>query len=227
MRLATFDYPPYMLSGAAAAAGPGPVVDTVREAFRRAGIAAEITVYPFQRALRLVELGQADGIFTLKVTPQRAAHFIFSKEPLLYQEYVLYAASNSSLSFNGDLAKLGPVLIGVVESNSYGSRFDAYAKTLPAAYKDISNSHEANFRKLIAGRVQLIVCSRAAGDSIVRRMGASANVKVIGPPIESVSSHIMFNPASVAPATVAAFDRQLHAMRQDGTVQRIFARYLD
>jgi polar amino acid transport system substrate-binding protein len=224
VQLASYDYPPYMLGGVLPDS-PGPVVQVVREAFRRAGIPVEITFYPFQRAKRLVEIGEAGGIFTLKVTPERERQFMFSHEPLLQQEYVFYAPADSPLVFSGDLHKLPNVVMGLVTATSYVNRFDEFSKTLPAAQKDYSNSHEANFRKLIAGRIPLIICSRQVGDAILRRLEATHKIKVIGPPVETANSYLMFNPSVVAPATIVEFDNQLHAMRKDGAFQRIFDNY--
>lgn len=230
LQLATYDYPPYMQAAASPAKPgdrPGPVVEVVQEAFRRAGIETAITFYPFQRAKRLLEIGGVGGLFTLKMNAERAQRFVFSKEPLLRQEYVVYVPHDSPLVFGGDLNQLRNVTMGLVEATSYGNRFDEFANTVAPARKDYSNSHEANFRKLIAGRVQLIVCSRAVGDALLKRTGAARKVKVIGPPIEVASSYMMFNPAVARPAAIARFDIQLRAMRKDGTLQRIYARYPD
>lgn len=224
LQLVTYDYPPYML-GSGQPGHPGPVVVLVREALRRAAMPAEISFYPFQRAKRLVEIGEAGGIFTLKATPERERQFLFSHEPLLQQEYVLYALADSPLLYSGDLGVLQQVVVGMVSATSYGSRFDEFSKTLPAARKDYSNSHEANFRKLIAGRIQVIVCSRQVGDALLLRLDARHKVKVIGPPVETANSYLMFNPALVSPAQVVEFDNQLRAMRKDGSAQRIFDRH--
>jgi polar amino acid transport system substrate-binding protein len=224
LQLVTYDYPPYML-GSGQPGNPGPVVLLVREALRRAAIPAEISFYPFQRARRLVEIGEAGGIFTLKVTPERERQFLFSREPLLQQEYVLYALADSPLVYSGDLGVLQQAVIGVVAAVSYGARFDAYSKTLTAEHKDYSTSHEANFRKLIGGRFPVLICSRQVGDAILQRLDATHKVKVIGPPVEIANSYLMFNPALVSPAQVVEFDNQLRAMRKDGSAQRIFDRH--
>lgn len=230
LQLATYDYPPYMhadISPAPPGEHPGPVVELVQEAFRRTGTEINITFYPFQRAKRLVEIGDASGLFTLKKTAERERQYVFSKEPLLLQDYVLYVVQDSALSFDGDLDKLQPASLGIVEATSYGSRFDDYIQSLPAARRDYSNSHEANFRKLIAGRVQMIACSRAVGDLILKRLGAAQKVKVIGPPVETAASYMMFNPAATPAAVITQFDAQLRAMRRDGSSQRIFNKYLN
>lgn len=210
-----FSYPPFMYPGARNAPA-GPMVEVVAEAFRRVGQPAKIDLLPLARALLQVETGEAGAMFTVKKTPQREAQYVFSSEPLLVQDYVIFVARDSTLAFRGDLAVLAMSSVGVVGATSYGAIFDAAAQQGVFKKLEMSASHEANFRKLLAGRMDAIVCSRAVGVEILRQLQATRRVKISGPPIETTHSYMMFNKAVATPQLVAGFDQAIRAMRQQG-----------
>ncbi|MDO6528040.1 transporter substrate-binding domain-containing protein [Motilimonas sp. 1_MG-2023] len=102
--LVTLQYPPYQYESAGEVKGIA--VDIVKEAFGRLGIQAEIRVLPWSRAIRYIEQGQADAIFTAFKTPEREKFADYSHEILLWQTISLFVRSDSTLEFNGDLETL-------------------------------------------------------------------------------------------------------------------------
>ena len=215
LRVVGFVYPPFMYPDERNAPA-GPMVEVVAEALRRMGQPARVELLPLARALRQVESGEAAAMFTVKKTAQREAQYVFSSEPLLMQEYVIFVAQDSTLAFRGDLGVLAMSSIGVVGATSYGAIFDAAAQQGVFKKLEISSSHEANFRKLLAGRMDAIVCSRAVGVEILKQLQATGRVKISGPPIETTQSYLMFNKAAATPQLVAGFDHAIRGMRQQG-----------
>lgn len=215
MRVVGFVYPPFMYPDERNAPA-GPMVEVVTEALRRMGQPAKIELLPLARALQQVESGEAAAMFTVKKTPQREAQYAFSGEPLLIQEYVIFVAQDSTLAFRGDLGVLAMSSVGVVGATSYGAIFDVAAQQGVFKKLEISSSHEANFRKLLAGRMDAIVCSRAVGVEILRQLQATGRVKISGPPIETTQSYLMFNKAAATPQLMAGFDHAIRSMRQQG-----------
>ena len=203
LRVVGFPYPPFMAPDERGKPA-GPMVELVSEAFRRMGQSASIELLPLARALLQVE------------TPEREAKYLFSSEPVLFQDYVIFVASDSTLAFRGDLHALAMSSIGVVAGTSYGAIFDAAARQGTFKKLEITGSHEANFRKLLAGRMDAVVCSRAVGVEILRQLQATRRVKISGPPIETTQSHVMFNKAVATPQLVERFDLAVRAMRRDG-----------
>ena len=215
LRVVGFSYPPFMYLDERNAPA-GPMVELVAEAMRRMGQPARIELLPLARALQQVESGEASAMFTVKKTPQREAQYVFSSEPLLIQEYVIFVAHDSTLAFRGDLGVLAMSSIGVVGATSYGAIFDAAAQQGVFKKLEMSSSHEANFRKLLAGRMDAIVCSRAVGLEILKQLQATGRVKISGPPIETTQSYLMFNKAAATPQRLAGFDHAIRAMRHEG-----------
>ncbi|MGK5023379.1 substrate-binding periplasmic protein [Janthinobacterium sp. RB2R34] len=215
LRVVSFPYPPFMLIDERSKPA-GPMVELVSEAFRRVGQPASIELLPLARALLQVETGEAAAMFTVKKTPERVAKYLFSSEPVLVQDYVIFVASDSTLAFRGDLNALAMSSIGVVAGTSYGAIFDAAARQGTFKKLESAGSHDANFRKLLAGRMDAVVCSRAVGVEILRQLQASWRVKISGPPIETTQSYLMFNKAVATPKLVEKFDHAIRTMRKEG-----------
>lgn len=215
LRVVGFPYPPFMALDERGKPA-GPMVELVSEAFRRMGQPASIELLPLARALLQVETGEAGAMFTVKKTPEREAKYLFSSEPVLFQDYVIFVSSDSTLAFRGDLNALAMSSIGVVAGTSYGAIFDAAARQGTFKKLEISGSHEANFRKLLARRMEAVVCSRAVGVEILKQLQAVRRVKISGPPIETTQSYVMFNKAVATPQLVERFDQAVRAMRQEG-----------
>lgn len=215
LRVVGFPYPPFMALDERGKPA-GPMVELVSEAFRRMGQPASIELLPLARALLQVETGEAGAMFTVKKTPEREAKYLFSSEPVLFQDYVIFVSSDSTLAFRGDLNALAMASIGVVANTSYGAIFDAAARQGTFKKLEISGSHEANFRKLLARRMEAVVCSRAVGVEILSQLQAARRVKISGPPIETTQSYLMFNKAVTTPQLVERFDLAVRAMRQEG-----------
>lgn len=215
LRVVGFPYPPFMALDERGKPA-GPMVELVSEAFRRMGQPASIELLPLARALLQVETGEAGAMFTVKKTPEHEAKYLFSSEPVLFQDYVIFVSSDSTLAFRGDLNALAMASIGVVAGTSYGAIFDAAARQGTFKKLEISGSHEASFRKLLARRMEAVVCSRAVGVEILKQLQAVRRVKISGPPIETTQSYLMFNKAVATPQLVERFDLAVRAMRREG-----------
>lgn len=220
--LASFDYPPFMemVNGQPS----GIIVDVVVEAFRRTGTPVKITLFPLGRNFMMVDSGEVDGMFTVKKTPERLATYVFSREPLLSQEYVFFVVKDSKLTFSGKLEELGGQLIGVVRDTSYGPVFDTAVRDGTLKRLDSTLTHESNFRKLLHHHVDAVVSSKVVGLSILKRIDASEQAKIIGPVLETTQSYVMFG-RQVSPTIVQSFDRAIANMRSDGTFDRIIDKY--
>lgn len=226
LRLVTFSYPPFVEVEADKPVS-GLMVDVVTAIFNRMGKPMTLEAYPLARALRMLELGQADGFFTIKKTPEREANYLFPKSSLLTQDFVFFVPVDSPIEFNGDLKNMAEASIGVVLQTSYGQVFDTEVKRGTFKKLEPAVNFEANFKKLLAYRMDAVVCSRVAGWAILRKLNASKQVRVAGPPIETARSYMAFNKTTVTPALVAEFDKALNAMQKDGTMRAIEQQYSD
>lgn len=223
VRLATFEYPPYVqqIDGQAR----GLAVELVREAFARMKRSVVIEFYPFSRGIRLLDAGAVDGFFTIKRTPEREVRLSFPHQPLLSQDYLFFVKKAGGVRFHGDFADLSGATIGVVSSVSYGPRFDGAVRLGSFAKLERASSYELIFRMLAGGRVDAVICSRLVGLEFVRRIGALGRVEISGPTVESVPSHLVFAPGQEGAALARSFDSAIAAMKRDGSFERLVKRY--
>ena len=223
LRLATLEYPPYITE---TERGPqGLVVDVVKAAFARIGQPILIEFFPVARGQQRLLNGQADAFFSIKKTAEREQTMLFTQKALMRQDYVFFFRKKEPHRFNGNLASMADKSIGLVIATSYGSRFDAAAQGGTFKKLDPATSHEMNFRKLLAGRVDAVICSRLVGFYYLDRLDALEKVEIGGPVVETTFSYLAFTRQKDFSALAARFDEALEAMERDGALGRIFNAY--
>lgn len=219
VEIGTFDFPPFMQEEGGQVQGA--LLKIVREAFQRMRVHANIQFYPAQRSILLMEEGKLDGLFSVKKTAAREKILIFGQEPLLQQEYAIFVPADSRLTFDGNLAKLKSITLGVVRRISYGARFDQAVANGAFQNLEYTFSFESNFRKLLAHRMDALISNRVVGLAMLRRLDAMDKIKVIGPPVETVNSYMTFYRVPANQTLSRQFDQALHTMKRDGTYQRM------
>ena len=175
--------------------------------------------------LNMLTHGEADGLFTIKKTPEREATMLFPKTPLIVQDYVFFVRKGSPFRFDGEYASLGQASIGVVNATSYGGRFDEAVKAGKFARLDAAPTYEQTFKKLLAGRVDVVICSRLVGLSVLSTLDAVDQVEISGPPSETTGSYLVFTRKKDWGAVANRLDKALEAMSKDGTLARIHRAY--
>lgn len=223
LQLATLEYPPYIQQTGDNAQGL--TIDIVNEIFSRMNQPIQYNFSPWTRSLHLLEKNQIDGLFTIKKTKERENTMLFPKEPLITQDYVFFVLKKSNIEFNGDYSSLANASIGVVDQTSYGNRFDTAAKNKTFKKLDSAQNYELTFKKLLAGRMDAVICSRLVGISILNKLNALDKVKVSGPPSETTVSYLVFSRKKENIKLVIQFDKILNEMKQDGTISTILQKY--
>lgn len=223
LQLVTLEYPPYITQ--VGGHTEGLVVDIVNEVFSRMGQGIEIGVYPWSRSLHMLNIGQADALFTIKKTPEREISMLFPKESLISQDYVFFKRRDSSFNFDGDYASIADASIGIVQDTSYGARFDEAVKQGRFKRLDSAVNYELTFRKLLGGRVDAVICSHLVGLRILQQQRGLDQVVVSGPPSETAVSYLVFTRSKDHSKLAAAFDRHIARMKKDGTIKKMTTQY--
>jgi polar amino acid transport system substrate-binding protein len=221
LRLATFDYPPYITENDQGAQGLA--ANVVHEVFSRLGRQVQINFYPFTRGFNMLANRQVDGFFPLKKTPDRESIMVYPTRPLLVQDYVFFIRKDSPWKFDGRLESLAAARLGIVANTSYGPRFDQALHAGLFVHVDNAESHEMNLRKLLAGRVDVVPCSRAVGLYLLKSIDNGDRIALSGPSIETVPSYLVFSPGPDAARLASLFDQAMNRMAQDGTMARLLA----
>ena len=204
----------------------GMLVNLVTEAFRRTGHSVEVELMPWARCLREAETGDVDGVFSSFKLPERERFLTFSKEALTSQVIAFFASPETTPSFDGDLAAVRDVKIGVITGTSYGEKFDAAVRDGVLRNVEQTNSIESNLKKLVFGRVDLIPSYRYVVLDTARRLQLLAQIREMSPPLDSVPTYLAFTKVRDLSKRSEDFDAAMASMKQDGTYDRIIGRYL-
>jgi polar amino acid transport system substrate-binding protein len=204
----------------------GMLVDLVTEAYRRAGHSVEVKLMPWARCLKEAEAGEVDGVFSSFKLPERERFLAFSKEALTIQVIVFFARPEWTQGFDGDLAAVRDVKIGVIAGTSYGEQFDAAVRDGVLRNVEQTNSIESNLKKLVFGRVDLVPSYRYVALDTARRLQLLAQIREISPPLDSVPTYLAFTKVRDLRKWSEDFDAAMASMKQDGTYDRIIGKYL-
>jgi len=204
----------------------GVLVDVVREAFSRAGYSVTIKLEPWARCIEDARDGIADGIFSIFDTPERRTFLSYTSQPIITQTVSFFVQKNSPISFDGNFATLSSRTLGVINQTSYGPRFDEALKNGTFRKVDYANSAESIVKILLAGRVEVIPSYRHVVLNTAKFLGVQDQIRELTPEVESIPSYLAFSRKQDYRSVMADYEKALKSMRQDGSYDRIFERYL-
>lgn len=163
LRIVTEPWAPYSMVENGQASGLD--YETTAIVFQRLGIDVEWQFLPWKRCLMMLEQGDADGVLDIFQVAERADLLLYPSEPLSDVNYVLFQANTRPHPFNS-LEDLTGLTIGVSPGYLYSPEFDRSTSFIrePAA------SHEANFGKLVRGRIDLMVTDRIVGQQMIDQL---------------------------------------------------------
>ena len=222
LQLVTFEFAPYVREDASGKLS-GISVEIVTEAFARIKQPISIDLYPPARAVARYENKEVDGLFTIKMTPERKRVMLFPTHPVIRQDFVFLGRKDSPSPFIGDLSTLSTLRIGVVTGLTYGDRFTQALRAGLLKTEGVTTL-EQNIRKLLAQRIDLVVSSRLVAMQAVRELGADALIEVKGPPIETLPSYLGLQ-LGKHEAIARKFDQAIDEMQKDGTLRKIEERH--
>ena len=223
LRLATLEYPPYIINADQNAQGL--TVDIVRTAFSRIGQPIKIEFYPIARGQYMLLEGEVDGFFSIKKTPEREKSMLFPQKALINQDYVFFVRKDSLWRFSGNFDSLANATIGIVNGTSYGNRFDSAVQAGMFRKLDSATDYVMTFRKLLAGRVDAVICSRLVGLYYLRALNGLNDAEISGPPVEATVSYLAFTRKKDFTVLSQQFDQALENMARDGTLNRLINTY--
>lgn len=203
IQIATLEYPPFIYSENDQVKGP--ISEKVRDVFQELGINVIIKIYPIARGLFMVTKGDADAYFSLKKTPEREKQLLFTNEPLIQQPFVFFTTKESGIVWTGSIEDIKKYKIGVVSKTSYGAVFDNYVRNGIITNLDEAQTFEQNIRKLIAGRVDLVINSYDVGLTLLDKLQVE-NIIALSPPVEVVYSYLAFTKAKNYSELVEKYD---------------------
>lgn len=218
----SFEYPPLIVGGAEPS---GFAVELVRQVFRQMGDDVTVTLYPWERAMAMVRVGQADCIFTIYRSPGRERFLDYSHEMVAHQVVYFFARKQGAPVFTGDIELVKGVRIGVARQINYGPRFEEFRARLVV---DEASTIEQNFRKLAAGRVDLVPSNLHTAVATLASPGmrdVADTIVRLSPPIEAVPSYIGFSRQRQLSALRDRFDAELKKFTASDAHRALLEKY--
>ncbi|MDV7339176.1 transporter substrate-binding domain-containing protein [Terasakiella sp. A23] len=224
IKAVTFEFPPYEYTDGDGNAA-GLAVETVKEICQRLKLDIEIEVLPWARALKDVEMGASDLIFTAYFTEERAEFLRYVNEVIMPQEVAVFVYKNSSLRSFHDVLQTGDLKIGVRRKISYGPMMDRLIHS--GGFSDIwEASDDINLLRLLAHqRVDLVPLNRLVARTLMHSNGLDYQIRELKPLVQSVPSYIAFSKHSEMVYLARQFEKEIRRIKADGTYQRIFRKW--
>ena len=212
LQLTTEEYAPFNFDQNGEIAGLG--AEQVREIMRRSGIAYEMTLMAWSRAIGLAREKPMTCVFTTAHTVDRDKQFKWV-EPLLVERTLLVRAAGSGIE-PGDMAAAAKYRTGT-QTGDYTVEL---LRNAGFSKIDLARDLDLTLKKLLSGRVDLM----AVSESYVRRKQSE------GVPVEEVAvlHEQVFSVAcslETPDSIVQRMQDALTAMIADGTQAQILARY--
>ncbi|EPJ82345.1 MULTISPECIES: substrate-binding periplasmic protein [Pseudomonas] len=200
----------------------GLATDLVSTALKRAGYDTECQQVPWARALNGVGEGRYDVLVNAWFNQERTKLGLFSSEYLLNRVRFL-KRSRSSVEYR-ELYQLYERPIAVVRGYTYSAEFDSDEMLEKVPVNDFSMA----VRMVVAGRVDL-----AVEDEFVARFYLSQESRAVRDAIEFLPKSLSENSLHILVSLknphreeiVANFNREIAAMKADGSYDALFRQH--
>jgi len=129
-------------------------------------------ICPWSRCLEMIKDGQADIITGILKRPEREKDMIFIEPPYKTKSskaFYIREDMADITTFDG----LHSLTIGIKRDVKYFKQFDEDTTLI----KDAVHEDDLNFRKLAAGRVDVVVITESIGDYLLSEMGLTNEIK--------------------------------------------------
>ena len=194
----------------------------VAEAFKLEKIDVRYEYFPWKRSYIVTKNGEFDGTFPWAKTEEHLKDFYINKLYLIQDEGVFFHLKTVQFDWNvlEDLNKYSVgVTIGYKEEIGYKEK-GIHAEAAP--------SEDLNFKKLLAGRIDVYQTSKIVGYATINRLFTPAEAKLFThhpKPAVHNEFYILFSKKTPHGQNLAdKFDSGLKKLKESGRYDRILAK---
>jgi signal transduction histidine kinase len=211
--LADQDYPP--LSYRDRGTPSGMDIDVARALSRRMGRDIRVEVMDWDLAQEKVLRGEADGLLSMSMSPERQARFDFTDSTITHDFGIFVRRGDLTIHGRGDLEGKR---IGVTRGGFPRRVLEAE----PGLDLVLIHNYEDGFDRLAAGTLDAVAADRWVGAYTIERR-ALGNIVATGPPFATLQGGIAVRKGQ--PALVNDLDAAVRALKSDGTLAEIQERW--
>ncbi|WP_026971811.1 substrate-binding periplasmic protein [Aliagarivorans marinus] len=190
-------------------------VRVMREVYQRLGYSMEVQYGPAKRSFVDANNGKYDGeLFRVASVARTHPNLIQIPVPICTLDAVVFS---KSLRFPvSGWESLEPYLIGLMRGVQFAS------VGTEGMNREFSNNLDSLFRKLDAGRLDIVVESRFNGQFALQELGLAQSITQLTPPIARYDLfHYLHKDHS---GLAEKLEAQLKEMEQDGSLQQLIYR---
>jgi polar amino acid transport system substrate-binding protein len=200
--------------------GLGP--DILRQVLEPRGHSLRFASYPWARAQRMVELGQADILIGPYRNPAREARFAFIGPAFYRDRIVFYCRRAKSCQWSGDFRPLAGQRIGVVRAWAYGERFDAERERLElVTVEGVDNG----LRMLSLGRLEFLASNQRNTLPVLQALGLNDEIGQLEPPVDTQDGYFAFPLHGSHARLRAEFEEGFRQLVERGQLARLAAQW--
>lgn len=218
LRLVSDEWAPYLYQVNGRPAGIDYEVTT--EVFRRLGVEVDWEFMPWKRSLAMVEQGLADGVMDIFEIDARKPFMVFPEEPMSTVEFVLFQATDRPHAIKR-LEDLAGLTVGTSPGYFYGKPFN----DSPLFRREAAPTHEANFGKLLLGRVDVLVTDRRVGRHLIQQLALAGKVQPLALVIDRQPQYLGLARKPGRERLAAEFSKALRQFKKEPAFAAIQARY--
>lgn len=200
----------------------GLATSVLTAAFKSLGHTVRFELYPWARAQRMVERGQADILIGPYRSPAREARFAFAAEAFYRDHIVFYRRVDSRVQWSGEYRQLAGLPVGVVRAWAYGTRFDDAQEQLDLVTVE---SVENGLRMLSMGRLQLLASNQRNTLPVLAELGLNDEIVQLEPLIDIQDGYFAFPWRESHKALREAFDQVFRQMIAQGQLAALAAHW--
>jgi len=208
---------------------PGFGIEIARAVFTAAGHDLDYRLLPWTRALDECRKGAIAAV--IGTTPTESPDFVFPAEMIARADNAMAVKKGNPWRYAGP-ASLDRLKVGIIQGYVYmgtiGDYLEAAAKAPDHKRLDTTggdNALELNLKKLLAGRVDVVIDSGAVLTYKIQDLHLTDKVELAGS-ADLDPIYVAFSPAlPVSKDLAALFDRSVADLRASGKLQAILSRY--
>ncbi|MBB5016888.1 polar amino acid transport system substrate-binding protein [Chitinivorax tropicus] len=222
VRIAAGEWPPYLSENMP---GHGVAAQIITDIFAELGYQVEYRFLPWPRAFKEAKAGNFDGTAVWLKNDERLADFYYSN-PVIRERHVLFHMRELPFSWES-IQDLQGLKIGGILNFSYGDEFDKAEKS-GKIHVDRTNTDVQNFRKLLAGRIQIYPQELQVSINVLQTNFSPEEVSRITyhakPLMEKDSFLLLSKKIKRNQDLINLFNYKLDRLKESGKYQKYFPR---
>lgn len=194
--------------------------EVTAEVFKRLGVDVRWEFMPWKRCMLMLDQGLADGVIDIFQNELRNSQLYYPNEPLSVVEFVLFQANDRPHDIE-NLEDLRGLTVGTSAGYDYGAGF--LQSTL--FRREAAPTQEANFGKLLRGRIDLLITDRRVGRHMLAQLGLEQQISELPLVISRQKQYLAVRRNAGMDLLVQRFAAELRRFKQEPAYSRLQERY--